>query len=99
MLLLYFKLCTERYVNCGKEANATINLGSKLIKNNLWAVLDVFPIVAYEELNVSVAKVHYVAIYYEKQYSGASLDLLNVVEERNITWKMCETKLGVTPCY
>lgn len=60
MLLCYFKSCTERYVNCGKKSNADINLGSKLSNNNLWAVLDVFPVAVYEELNV------FVATYFEK---------------------------------
>ena len=96
MLLCYFKLYTERYLNRGKKPNAEINLGSKSSNNNLWAVLDVFPVVVQEELNVFVAtSVHYVAICFEKQHNRASPTLLTLLKNKISLEKRVKQSLGL----
>lgn len=89
-------MCTERYLNRGKKTNAEINLGSKLSNTDLWALLDVLPLVVYEELNTFVAtSVHYVAIYFEKQHNGASPNLRMLLKNKISLEKCVRQSLGL----
>lgn len=72
----------------------------KWSESNLWTLLHVLPVAVCEELNAFVAtSVHYVAICFEKQYNGMSPQIPHAFEEQNATWKMCNAKPRVTPCY